>query len=139
MEQTEKKPKWSGLGYEPVPGLVNRHISRYLRTQRKNMRAFFAERGFFEYLERLEAIRKNPRLGMITKNRQFKRILDDYAAQVTAQRTPVAAPEAALVAEAGGVALRPEEPTDGGVNGAGPDAAPGVLEVAQPDGAEPVA
>jgi tRNA(Ile2) C34 agmatinyltransferase TiaS len=43
---TEVK-RWAELGYEQVPGLANRHISRYLRTQRKNMLRFFQERGFY--------------------------------------------------------------------------------------------
>lgn len=74
---TEVK-RWAELGYEQVPGLANRHISRYLRTQRKNMLRFFQERGFYELAERMKQIR-NSRQGMLAKNRYFQEVLNDYA------------------------------------------------------------
>ncbi len=72
--------RWPGFGYEPVRGLANRHISRYLRTQRKNMRRFFQERGLFALADRMDQIR-NSRQGMLAKNRMFQEVLDLYAQQ----------------------------------------------------------
>jgi hypothetical protein len=87
---------WSGLGYEPVPGLTNRLISRYLRGQRKNMIRFFHERRMFEFEDRMQKIRKDPAMGMMEKNRKFQEILNDYAQSVApAGSAPTAAAEAA--------------------------------------------
>ena len=84
-EQTQVR--WPSFGYEPVPGLANRHISRYLRTQRKNMRRFFAERGLYVLLDRMDQIR-NSRQGMLAKNRMFQEVLNSYAKLTTPTVTP---------------------------------------------------
>lgn len=73
----QPKHPWVTLGYEPVRGLMNRHISRYLRAQRKNMRRFFTERGLLDLALRLRQIRKS-RQGMLAKNRMFQEVLNDY-------------------------------------------------------------
>jgi hypothetical protein len=78
---TQQQP-WSGFKYEPVRGLRDRLISRYLRGQRKNMRRFFTERGLLEFTDRMDRIRKS-RQGMMAKNALFQKVLDDYAKQVT--------------------------------------------------------
>lgn len=69
---------WPGLKYKPITAVVDRVVNRYLRTQRKNMRRFFAERGLFDQLEQLERIRKS-RQGPMAKNRMFREVLDNYA------------------------------------------------------------
>jgi hypothetical protein len=75
--QQQRKP-WEGFGYEPVGVITNKLISRYLRTQRKNMRRFFEERGLFTLAERMNQIRKS-RQGMLEKNRMFQAVLNDYS------------------------------------------------------------
>jgi hypothetical protein len=75
---TDQQRPWPGFGYVQVRGLANRHISRYLRTQRKNMRRFFQERGLFALADRMNQIRKSKQ-GMMAKNRYFQEVLDDYA------------------------------------------------------------
>lgn len=75
---SEQQARWPGFGYEPVRGLANRYISRYLRTQRKNMRRFFQERGLYALAERMNQIR-NSRQGMLAKNLMFQAVLNDYA------------------------------------------------------------
>src|ERR1700677_1313949 len=79
---TEPQKRWAEFGYEPVRGLMNRHISRHLRTQRKNMRRFFEERGLFTLVERMNQIRKS-RQGMLEKNRMFQGVLNEYQKLVT--------------------------------------------------------
>src|SRR5271166_396536 len=79
---TEPQKRWPGFNYEPVPGLMNRHISRYLRTQRKNMPRFFQERGLFVLADRMSQIRKS-RQGMMAKNRYFQEVLNEYSKLVT--------------------------------------------------------
>jgi hypothetical protein len=78
----QAKTQWPGFKYEPVRGLMNRHISRYLRIQRKNMRRFFSERGFSHLAARLDEIRKDSAMGMLEKNRKFQEILNAYAKAV---------------------------------------------------------
>lgn len=75
---TEPQRRWAEFGYEQVRGLANRHISRYLRTQRKNMRRFFQERGLYTLAERMNQIRSS-RQGMLAKNLMFQAVLNDYA------------------------------------------------------------
>jgi len=99
---TEQRTPFASMGYKPVGAIVNRLISRYLRTQRKNMRRLFAERGMYVLLDRMDQIRKS-RQGMMAKNRMFQQVLNDYAklANPVVQSTPVPgsvlqpAPEAA--------------------------------------------
>jgi hypothetical protein len=78
--------KWGALGYQQVPGLANRLISRYLRTQRKNMLRFFTENGLFTFAERMRQIRDS-RLGMLAKNIMFQEVLNDYAARAQAKNS----------------------------------------------------
>jgi hypothetical protein len=78
---SEATQPWAGFKYEPVRGPTDRRISRYLRTQRKNMRRFFAERGVFDLLARMEEIRKS-RQGMMAKNTMFQEVLNEYAERV---------------------------------------------------------
>lgn len=79
---TEAQTRWPTFGYVQVPGLANRLISRYLRTQRKNMRRFFEERGMFVLADRMKQIRKS-RQGMLAKNRMFQQVLNDYSKLTT--------------------------------------------------------
>jgi hypothetical protein len=79
--------RWPGLGYEQVPGLANRIISRYLRAQRRNMMRFFTERGLLDLAERMRRIRKS-RQGMLAKNQMFQKVLNDYSERVTPKATP---------------------------------------------------
>jgi hypothetical protein len=75
---TEQTKPWASFGYEPVGPIVNRLLARYLRTQRKNMRRFFKERGLYAFADRMNQIR-NSRQGMLAKNRYFQEVLNDYA------------------------------------------------------------
>jgi hypothetical protein len=79
---TEQQARWPSFGYQQVPGLANRHISRYLRTQRKNMLRFFQERGLYTLADRMSQIRKSTQ-GMIAKNRMFQEVLNSYAKLAT--------------------------------------------------------
>jgi hypothetical protein len=103
---TEPVAKWGKLGYEPVRGLQDRIVSRWLRAQRKNMARVFAERGLFHLVERLQQIRKS-RQGMVEKNLMFREMLDAYAKSVTASTppaigtTPPSGSETASVGEPG--------------------------------------
>ena len=84
MTETSVTPqtRWAGLGYQQVPGLANRLISRYLRTQRKTMLRFFMERGLLDLADRMRQIR-NSRQGMLAKNQMFQKVLNDYAERAT--------------------------------------------------------
>jgi hypothetical protein len=79
---TEAQTRWTSFGYIQVPGLANRLISRYLRTQRKNMRRFFQERGMYVLADRMNQIRKS-RQGMLAKNQMFQQVLNEYSKLVT--------------------------------------------------------
>src|SRR5271168_1004087 len=78
----EQQKPFASMGYEPVGAITNRLIARYLRTQRKNMRRFFAERGLFDLADRMNQIRKSQQ-GMLAKNRRFQLVLNDYAKLTT--------------------------------------------------------
>jgi hypothetical protein len=84
---TEQQTRWPSFGYVQVPGLANRLISRYLRTQRKNILRFFNERGLFKLAERMKQIR-NSRQGMLAKNRYFQQVLHEYQKLATPTVTP---------------------------------------------------
>ena len=93
--ETEKQkpaPKWGALGYEQVPGLTNRIISRYLRGQRRNMERFFTERGLYDSAERMRQIRLS-RQGMMAKNRLFQEVLSEYTTRRMEGATPESAAE----------------------------------------------
>jgi hypothetical protein len=86
MGNQQAKP-WAGMGYEPVGAIVNKLVARYLRTQRKNMKRFFEERGLYVLAERMKQIRGS-RQGMLAKNRMFQEVLNEYSALVTPVATP---------------------------------------------------
>lgn len=132
---------WPGFKYEPVRGLMDRKISRFLRAQRKNMRRSFLQRGLLDLYAQLEEIKRNPRAGFMAKNQQFQKVMNEYIARVSA--TPLATgPEAAPAEGGGGLDLRARS-TLLGVPGqdavavpdadAGADAPGSVPEVALPD------
>jgi hypothetical protein len=128
--------RWPGFGYVQVPGLANRYIARWLRTQRKNMRAFFVSHGHADLGIRMDAIKRS-NAGMMEKNRKFQEVLDEYSRRAT----PQPAAEAADLEGEGtaGVAV----PVDGDANAVGDaadpvrvdggDAGAGVSEVAGQD------
>lgn len=139
---TEATQPWAGFKYAPVRGLADRRISRYLRTQRKNMRRFFADRRLFDLLARMEEIRKS-RQGMMAKNRMFQEVLNDYAERATPKPNTEAAradatPGSAVENTAPAVEVQPPgEPIDG-ERGPGADAGDGVRGLAAPNDREPV-
>lgn len=96
MAASATATRWPGFGYQQVPGLANRIISRYLRAQRRNMLRFFLERGFLDLAERMRQI-KLSRQGMMAKNRMFQKVLDDYTKRTTPQPISEAAPPAQVV------------------------------------------
>jgi hypothetical protein len=91
---TEAQARWPGFKYEPVGAIANRLLVRYLRTQRKNMRRFFEERGMYALADRMNQIRKS-RQNMMAKNRMFQKVLNDYA-KLTAPATVASVPGAPL-------------------------------------------
>jgi len=138
---TQQQP-WSGFKYEPVRGLRDRLISRYLRSQRKNMRRFFTERGLLEFTDRMDRIRKS-RQGMMAKNQMFQEVLNAYAAR-TAPQAPAEAtstndnPRDHGIASPTAVAMQPTGQSVDGERGLGDDAGSGVQGLADADGTEPV-
>lgn len=111
MTELRNSP-WVSLGYEPVGPIINKLIARYLRTQRKNMRRFFQERGLYTLADRMDQIRKS-RQGMLEKNRMFQKVLNDYSALTTNPGiTPVdtAATPAVRMGGAEGVPAPAESP-----------------------------
>jgi hypothetical protein len=135
----QEKVRWPGFKYVPVRGLMNRHISRYLRIQRKNMRRFFNERGFSHLAMRLDQIRKS-RQGMLAKNRMFQEVLNEYAKAMAppgAAAVPVPAPEAGDPKDAGSTALDMQPAPDVGAritSGPRDDAGAGISIVGEEDG-----
>lgn len=79
---TEQQKPFASMGYEPVGPVVMKLMARYLRTQRKNMRRFFEDRGLFDLANRMKQIRKS-RQGMMAKNLMFQGVLNDYSKLVT--------------------------------------------------------
>jgi hypothetical protein len=130
------KHKWTGLGYEMVPGMANRLISRYLRGQRRNMIRFFHERRMYEFEDRLQKIRKDSAMPMLEKNRKFQEILNEYATRaVPSGATPTAMAEADNQQAAGSAGV--EMSIAGGLgqsNGPGADASDGLPELANSGG-----
>jgi hypothetical protein len=128
----QSKHPWETLGYEPVRGLMDRIISRYLRGQRKNMERFFRERGLLDAAERMRQIRLS-RQGMLAKNRMFQEVLNEYAQRVNPQgATPQPASEAAADQKIGGLAV-PDPANAVGTahgDGNGPGSGTGLPEVA---------
>lgn len=84
---TEQQKPFASMGYAPVGAIMNRLLARYLRTQRKNMKRFFEDRGFFDLANRMNQIRKS-RQGMMAKNRMFQKVLNEYSALVNPTVAP---------------------------------------------------
>lgn len=127
------KPKWGALGYEPVRGLSERLISRYLRSQRRQLARFFAANGYVDLHARLMEI-KYSRQGMMAKNRMFQQVMNEYVARMA----PPPKAEASLQPVPAIVGVRDEpqpvadKPVEGGV-GVGANDAGGVQPVAGAD------
>jgi hypothetical protein len=140
MAMNEQKTPWPGFKYQQVPGLANRHIARWLRTQRKTMARLFASRGMYDLVERMQRIRLS-RQGMMAKNRMFQEVLDAYA-----RATAPAVPETAHVPQEGALDLHDRAALEGSLRGSGARTADGlgphdagsVQPVAREDGSEPV-
>lgn len=127
---------WRGFGYQQVRGLTDRILARWLRTQRKNMRRFFAANGMFDELERMEQIRKS-RQGMLAKNQMFQEVLDAYIKRTTPQPATEAAPsqvERGLDVPPADPGIAVSAPDENG----GRDAGAGLSEVAGTRSDEPV-
>ena len=84
---TEQTQRWPSFNYQPVDAIVNRVLTRWLRTQRKNMKRFFEARGQLALAERMRQIR-NSRQGMLAKNRMFQQVLNDYSKLVNPTVAP---------------------------------------------------
>lgn len=130
---SQQPTPWAGFGYAPVRGLVDRHVSRFLRAQRKNMRRLFQERGHYDLFAQMEEIRRDPTRGFMQKNQSFQRIMNEHIA-----RSSQAAPVTPTV---GGVGVPDPERNNAGDgagvvqhDGARADAAGGVPQVALADG-----
>ena len=140
VDPSTKPTPWAGFGYAPVRGLVDRHVARFLRTQRKTMRRFFQERGHLDLFAQLDDLRKNSARDFRSKNTTFQRILNEYISRAnpvpvqTAAVDPIA--EAASTIEARGVVVPAAGPVasspdiDPQPSGDGADAISGVSEVA---------
>jgi hypothetical protein len=111
MAAVAGQQRWPGFKYQQVPGLANRHIARWLRTQRKNMRRLFAERGMLDLVERMDWIQKS-RQGMMAKNRMFQKVLDDYAQRTTTGAAPKAENSQALPQPGLDVRVESTDPVD---------------------------
>lgn len=134
-DSTPRKP-WSGLGYEPVPGLTNRIIARWLRSQRKNIRRMLEERGFVDLLGQMEELRRNPRMNFMQKNQRYQVIMNEYIARVSPP-TGQAAPALESVARVVDLRDEPERQPDQPVEvrvGISSDAAGSVQPVADESG-----
>src|SRR6266853_1203440 len=117
---TSTKPTpWVGFGYAPVRGLVDRKIARFLRTQRKNMRRFFQERGHLDLYAQLDSLRKDPTRTFMQKNTTFQRILNEHIARTVpaadaapsaaaVEASPELAPRALVVPSSGQAGFSPE-------------------------------
>lgn len=126
--------KWRGLSYEPVRGLADRLVARWLRSQRKNIRRTFWERGHVDLAQQLEQLKQNPRQAALEKNRRFQEIMNEYIARVSSQAAPVSEGRSVdvLPAESSDAALlhRARPDTEGSV--------PAVADEARDSGSEPV-
>lgn len=92
------------------------------------MLRFFMERGLFDLAERLNQIKRS-RQGMLAKNREFQKVLNEYSERATARP----ATEAASSENPGDNALGLR--TSGGASRDSIDAGGGVPEMASADGA----
>lgn len=135
---------WPGFKYVQVPGLANRKIARWLRTQRKNMTRFFYDRGLLDLALRMEQI-KASRQGMMAKNRMFQKVLDDYArltnpspVAVSGATEAPAAVEAAPVLSERSVVLPESGGDPAAASGDRSDAGSGVPTVVESDDSDAV-
>ena len=116
---TDSAQRWGGFKYEPVRGLADRLVARWLRSQRKNIRRTLWERGHVDLAQQLEQLKQNPRQGALEKNRRFQEIMNEYVSRVSSQTAP--APEGrsvdVLPAESSDAPLlhRARSDTEGGV------------------------
>jgi hypothetical protein len=101
-----------GFGYQPVPGLMNRHISRFLRAQRKNIRRVLAERGFVDLLAQMEELKRDSRRGFMAKNKIFQRIMNEYIARTTPASASTEAAHMARVKVAAHVDMQSDAESD---------------------------
>jgi hypothetical protein len=126
---TTSQQRWAALGYQQVPGLANRLISRYLRTQRRNLTRFFVERGMIDLAERMRQI-KHSRQGMLAKNQMFQKVMSDYAERVTPRAKTEPTTEATHL-ETEGCNLLGVPPSGGSTEPSGdrPDAGSSVPEL----------
>ena len=131
---SETDSKWRGLSYEPVRGLADRLVARWLRSQRKSIRRTLWERGHVDLAQQLEQLKQNPRQGALEKNRHFQEIMNEYISRVSSQTAPVP--------EGRGVDVLPAESSDATLlHGTRPDtegSVPAVADEARDSGSEPV-
>lgn len=127
---------WSGFKYEPVRGLIDRKISRFLRAQRKNMRRIFQERGHLDLFAQMDELRKDSTKNFQQKNTTFQRIMNEHIARSVPDAA--AATEAAPAAPVGDVVVRGDAtaadaaPSLVGGSGNGEDDGGGLPQLAQP-------
>jgi hypothetical protein len=121
--------RWPMLQYVPIRGAWERVQYRALRSSRKAMQRVFRQRGLIDFAERMEDLRKNPRLNGAEKRLVFEGILNDYAKFVTEQQAPTAAAEADAVEVSGNPDVVVPSGEGGGTEGPGQDAAVGVPEL----------
>lgn len=84
--------KWQVLNYAPVLAMAEKVQRRQFRTARRTMLRFFRDKGWFQFADRLDTLKKDSGLNASQKRKQFQRILDDYARESTknAEATPAA-------------------------------------------------
>jgi len=111
MSETQQFP-WRGFGYERV---YAKPYVRQFRTARQKMLRFFKGRPeFTEFADRLNALRKNPRLTGPEKHAAFQEILNDYIKFVTPRPATEVLSEAEAMAAGGSLALQSESVADDG-------------------------
>lgn len=129
---------WAGFKYEPVRGLIDRKISRFLRAQRKNMRRIFQERGHLDLFAQMDELRKHSGMNFRLKNEAFQRIMNEHIARSVpdAAATTEAAPAAPVgdVVVRGDAAVPVAAPPLVGGSGNGADDGGGIQELAGPNG-----
>jgi hypothetical protein len=127
----EPSKNWPGFKYEPVPGLSERHVARFLRTQRKNMRRVFAAKGAMDLAAQLDALRRDPTRDGTQKNQAFQRILNEHITRATPQ--PAAKADDPQAEGHAGLGLHVPGTTGQPDQGAGTDTGGGVLGLAERD------
>lgn len=92
VETSTKPTPWAGFGYAPVRDLSYRHVARFLRTQRKNVRRFFQEQGHLDLFAQMDELRKDSTRNFVQKNTTFQKILNEH---ISRSAPPAMAPKAA--------------------------------------------